>query len=97
MASNSLGDSRRNKLLSATGLTTGGSQDLEWTYYSSRSGLTPANKFSIADHKKAFFGTKGSTAKSLTDAEIQYYKSAGAVGKTFNEIANDFFANRAFV
>lgn len=70
--------------------------DLEWNFYSSQSNLTPASKFSISDHKLAYYQLQGSFSGSLNDIELAYFKSQGAVGSSRNDIALDFFTNRQF-
>lgn len=44
----------------------------EFEYYSGLSGLTPPSAFSLADHKRAFWGGSG----SLADREIAYLRAA---------------------
>jgi hypothetical protein len=84
---------RVNKLRSTLGL---GNQirslaDLERDYFSSVSGLAVG---SINDHKKRFFSVVKGFSGSLSDVELAYYKSKGAVGTNAADITMDFYTNR---
>lgn len=70
-------------------------QDLEWDFYSNSSNLSPKEKYSLADHKLAFYKLNSSNG-SLIEAEISYFKSQGAMGKTYQDLFNDFFTNYSF-
>lgn len=71
--------------------------DLEWNLYSSRSGLAPASKYSITDHKIAYYKAHGSGSGSLRDLEVAFFRSQGATGNSWDEIASNFFATKAFL
>jgi hypothetical protein len=65
----SVSDAKRNNLQAKLVSTVSNNTDLEWNYYSANSGLTPASKFSISDHKRAFYLLKGATGASLQALE----------------------------
>lgn len=51
----------------------------EFGYFSARSGLTPVSKFSLSDHKLAFYRAQnGTNTGSLVDNEILYWATVDA-------------------
>lgn len=84
----------------ALGSVSGSLSYLEWTFYSSNSGLAiPTN--SLSDHKRAFFikelGLSGAANKSLTELEVAWWASyapsnyLGYGGKQY-----DFFGTQQY-
>lgn len=96
MATKSLADSIQARLQADTPSTSTNLSDLEWNFYSPQSGLTPASKYSITDHKLAYYKLQGAYSGSIRDIELAYFKSQGAVGGSYHDIAYDFYANRQF-
>lgn len=56
--------------------TTGSMSDLEWEYYSTRSGLTPATAYTLEGHKYRYFQVQtGLQTGSISDLEFAYYSA----------------------
>lgn len=96
MVTKSLADAKVARFQTDTPSTIGNLTDLEWDFYSSRSGLTPASKYSITDHKMAYFKLKGALGGTLRELEVAYFKIRGAVGTSYSSLDLDFYINRIF-
>jgi hypothetical protein len=92
----SLADAKVTRLQADTPSTSGNLTDLEWNFYSSQSGLTPASKFSIVDHKMAYYRLQGMGPGSIRDIETAYFRAQGAVGNSYDDLRYDFYTNRQF-
>lgn len=89
-------DAKQSSLQTAAASSLYNLADLEWNFYSANSGLTPASKFSITDHKLAYYKLQGGFTGSIRDVESAFFKSQGAVGNSWDEIAYDFYLNHGF-
>jgi len=96
VASSSVADAKRARFQADTPSTLGDIADLEWNFYSTQSGLTPASKYSITDHKMAYYKLNGALGGSIRDIETAFFKAQGAVGVSYDDIRLDFYANRQF-
>lgn len=77
-----------------------GLQGLEFDFYSKNSGLTPVAKFSVADHKRAFYitQTSASTKISLSDLERIFWNSKGALStQDYDKQAQQYYSTYPFV
>ena len=45
----------------------------QFAYFSARSGLTPANLYSLTDHKYAYYSTQTGTTGSLSDVQSTFW------------------------
>ena len=97
MATKTVADAKLSNLQAKLGVSTTNHTDLEFSYYSANSGLNPAAKYSLADHKRAFYVLKGATGPTLNDLEISYFKDRGAVGNSRGALELDFYTNRTFL
>ncbi len=48
----------------------------QFAYFSARSGLTPANLYSLADHQYAYYSTQTGTTGSLADVQSTLWSAA---------------------
>ena len=48
----------------------------QFAYFSARSGLTPANRYSLNDHKYAYYSTQTGTTGSLADVQSTFWGAA---------------------
>ena len=48
----------------------------QFDYFSARSGLTPANLYSLADHQYAYYSTQTGTTGSLADVQSTFWSAA---------------------
>lgn len=71
--------------------------DLQFKYYSDRSGLTPIWQYSLTDHMRKFFESLlgSSPHTSVDDLEQAYYRLEGAVGSSYDDVKYDFYTNRS--
>lgn len=67
----------------------GSISDLEKEYYAGLSGLTPASKFSLSDHKKTARAAQAGI--TVTEKETDYYRTHNAVGPSFSDVAYDYY------
>ena len=75
-------------------------QGLEFDFYSKNSGLTPVARFSVADHKRAFYITQTSASfkTSLTDLERIFWNSKGALStQPYDRQAQQYYSTYPFV
>lgn len=69
--------------------------DMQFVYYSDRSGLTPIWHYSLTDHMRAFFlSLVGSETDSVDDLEQAYYRLEGAVGPSYDDVKYDYYTNQ---
>jgi hypothetical protein len=86
-----LAETKRKFFEDETGKT-GSIVDLEWEYYSNRSGLTPKVLYSLADHKRVYLETQtGLTKKPLVDLEREFLNKQGIVAKPIGEAWNEYY------
>ena len=73
--------------------------ELEYLFYGANSGLAPVNKFSVSDHKLAYLrsATGTTTSITITDVEIKYFLSRGALGSAYDDLARNNWQTRPFV
>ena len=48
----------------------------QFAYFSALSGLTPANLYSLTDHKYAYYSTQTGTTGSLADVQSTFWGTA---------------------
>lgn len=48
----------------------------QFAYFSALSGLTPANLYSLTDHKYAYYSTQTGTTGSLADVQSTFWRAA---------------------
>jgi len=96
LVSSSVADAKRARFQADTPSSLSDLADLEWNFYSTQSGLTPASKYSITDHKMAYYKLNGAVGGSIRDIETAFFKAQGAVGSSYDDIRYDFYANRQF-
>lgn len=99
MVTETLADAMRVFFADNTGLDIKHSlTDMQFNYYSSRSGLTPIWNYSLANHQRAFFESiVGEQTPSYSNSEVEtaYYRYEGAVGTTYDDVKYDFYTNRS--
>ncbi len=71
---------------------------MEWDFFSAMSGLTPIHYFTLSDHKYAYYRniTSITGSISLRDLEREFFKSRGAVGNSYSELAYDLYSRIGF-
>lgn len=72
--------------------------DLEWQWFTANSGLTPIRRYSLADHKRAYWMNALSLATSELsndDLELEFYKDAliDTSDRTLTDLKYDYFSN----
>ena len=75
-------------------------QGLEFDFYSKNSGLTPVARFSVSDHKRAFYilQTSASAKTSLSDLERVFWNSKGALStQDYDKQAQTYYSTYPFV
>ena len=88
----SVSDLKRQYLLDNTGLSTGTLTDLEWSFFSSQSGLTPASYYSVADHKRKFLENKtGLSGVPMRTLEKTWFALNGTPDGAYGDMANSFY------
>ena len=98
MATQSLADAMQVFFEDNTGLDNKHSlNDLQFSYYSSRSGLSPIWKYSLTDHMRTFFKAQGASGSSIDELERNYYQSLGAIGKSYQDVKYDFYTGQGVV
>ena len=72
--------------------------ELESLFYAANSGLAPAAKFSVNDHKMAYYRTSTATTTptSQQDVEIKFFKARGATGSDYDELARNHWRDKPF-
>lgn len=100
MVTETLADAMRVYFADNTGLdgNVNSLNDLQFKYYSDRSGLTPVWYYSLIDHMRVFFESiVGSTnpAESTNDLEQAYYRAEGAIGPSYDDVKYDFYTNQS--
>lgn len=76
----SLSDRKRVFFEDNTGLVNRSLTDMEWVYYSTRSGLTPVVFYSVSDHKRRYLEIQtGLSNRSISDMEHVFYGQNGIV------------------
>lgn len=99
MTTETLADAMQVFFVDNTGLSASGHSlnDLQFSYYSSRSGLTPIWHYSLTDHMKAFFAANGGTGNTIYELESSYYRNLGAVGPSYDDVKYDFYIGHYLV
>ena len=76
----------------ATGLSNASLSDMEWIYYSTRSGLTPVGFYTLTDHKRKYWQNQtGLVGVSMAQLERAFYNLNGISAGSLNESAYAFY------
>lgn len=91
-----IADNKITQLQQTLGDTRTNLDDLEWSFYSANSGLTPPNKYSISDHKLAYYKLEGAAGSTIREVEMSFWSLIGAQGNDYDSRAYDFYTNYGF-